>query len=284
MAYTTLISADDLARQLGQSDLCVIDCRFNLNEVTAGQASYDEGHIPGAVYAHLDNDLAGKKTGVNGRHPLPDRESLAARLREWGVNRDSQLVAYDAQGGAMASRLWWLLRWLGHDKVAVLDGGWKAWCESGGQLTTDVPDRQPGDFTAGDILSPAVPVEELQQLLVEHTVSLIDARDPGRFRGEQEPLDPVAGHVPGATNHFFMRNLDESGRFLPPEALRKLWTPYLEDNSAASVVHMCGSGVTACHNLLAMQHAGLSGARLYVGSWSEWCSDPDRPVATGDED
>jgi thiosulfate/3-mercaptopyruvate sulfurtransferase len=284
MSYTTLISAEELAKQLGQPDLCVIDCRFNLADVTAGRTAYNEGHIPGAVYAHLDDDLAGEKTGTNGRHPLPDREALAVRLRDWGVNNDTQVVAYDAQGGAMASRLWWLLRWLGHDNVAVLDGGWKAWCESGGAITTDLPEPQPGTFTAAEVLLPAVAVEELQQLLDEHAISLIDARDPGRFKGEQEPLDPVAGHVPGAINHFFMRNLDETGKFLSPDALRALWAPYLENKSAASIVHMCGSGVTACHNLLAMQHAGFSGGRLYVGSWSEWCSDPDRAVATGDKD
>lgn len=284
MNYTTLVSVDDLKTHLEQLDLCVIDCRFNLADTTAGQTAYHEGHIPGAVYAHLDNDLAGTKTGTNGRHPLPDRDALVARFCAWGVNNDTQVVAYDAQGGAMASRLWWLLRWLGHDRVAVLDGGWKAWCESGGQVTTEIPARPAGNFSARDSLSSTVAVDELEQLLAADTVTLIDAREPGRFKGEQEPLDAVAGHVPGATNHFFMRNLDDTGKFLPVETLRAHWAPYLEQHTPGSIVQMCGSGVTACHNLLAMQHAGISGARLYVGSWSEWCSDPARGVATGDED
>lgn len=283
MNYTTIISAESLMGILGAPNLCIVDCRFNLAEPGAGQQLYVQGHIPGAVYAHLDHDLAGHKDGRNGRHPLPDPEAMVARLRAWGIHNDGQVVAYDAQGGAIASRLWWLLRWLGHERVAVLDGGWPAWDSAGGEVSSELPVIDPGNFTQRPALAEVMAVAGLQAALATQAVCLLDARDPGRFRGEQEPLDPVAGHVPGARNHFFMRNLDANGRMLGADALRDAYAGYLREGSAGSVVVMCGSGVTACHDLLAMQHAGLGGAKLYAGSWSEWCSDPGRPVATSDD-
>lgn len=284
MNYKTLISAEELQVLLGHAKLRIVDCRFNLANLESGQQVWAEAHIPGAVYAHLERDLSGEKGDSTGRHPLPDRQRLVDCLQRWGINTDTQIIAYDAMGGAMAaSRLWWLMRWLGHSRVAVLDGGLPAWLASGGEMQDTISEHVPGNFAASAPLSKDVTVGQLQDLLAENAITLVDARDAVRFRGEKDTIDPVAGHVPGARNHFFMQNLDENGRFKSSEVLGASFASYHVNHNADKVVHMCGSGVTACHNLLAMQHAGIEGPLLYAGSWSEWIRDDARPIAKGDE-
>lgn len=279
MPYTTLISALELRTLMNAGRTPVLlDCSFDLGDPEAGTRQFAEGHLPGAQYAHLDRDLSGARTGRNGRHPLPERSTFAAAAGRWGIAPGVQVVAYDAQGGPYASRAWWLLRWLGHEAVAVLDGGLQAWTASGGLLSQDAAPVAPrGVYPAQQSGMPTV---EATQLLAERAAwTVLDARAPERFRGDIEPLDPVAGHIPGALNRCFKDNLEADGRFRPAEALRRDFAAWADDPSR--VVHQCGSGVTACHNLLAMTHAGLVGSRLYPGSWSEWCADPSRPVARG---
>ena len=271
MSYTTLISASEL-----NASMFVIDVGFDLTDIEAGERAYAQGHLPGAHYLHLDRDLSGAKTGSNGRHPLPDRAAFAERMRALGLSSNTQVVAYDAQGGMYAARLWWMLRWIGHAAVAVLDGGKQAWT---GALSTDVPARAPGNLNLGESLTPMLDADQLLSRL--GNVRLIDARAPERFRGEVEPLDKQAGHIPGAANRLFKLNLQDDGRFKPAAQLREEFSALLAPFDASGVVHQCGSGVTACHNLLAMEHAGLASSALYAGSWSEWSSDPTRPVAKG---
>jgi thiosulfate/3-mercaptopyruvate sulfurtransferase len=282
MAYTTLISTTDLASHLSDPAWILCDCRHDLADPGAGRRAYAESHIPGARFVHLDEDLSASKTGKNGRHPLPDPASFVRRLGELGIDGTKQVVAYDASGGPYAARLWWMLRWLGLDAVAVLDGGWAAWTKAGCPVTEEAPVIQPARFlprprpdTARDARSVAAAIGKPADLL-------LDARAPNRYRGENETLDPVAGHIPGAANRFFQLNLDAEGKFKPAASLRKEFGEALGGHAPAEVTHYCGSGVTACHNLLAMEIAGLSGSRLYPGSWSEWCSDPSRPTARGD--
>lgn len=273
-----LVSAADLASHLGDAAWVAVDCRHDLAKLDAGEAAYAAGHLPGAVFAHLDRDLSGPMTGRNGRHPLPDAATLAARLGCLGIGLDTMVVAYDDGPGMFAARLWWLLRWLGHERVAVLDGGLAAWKAAGHPLETARP--QPAAKVlpwkaALDVVSAGEVLENIER----RGFQLVDARAPDRFRGENETLDPVGGHIPGAVNRFFRDNLGPDGRFKAAAQLRDEWLALLGDRSPGAVVHQCGSGVTACHNLLAMEVAGLSGSRLYAGSWSEWVSDPARPVA-----
>ncbi len=270
-----LTTTHDLAGGLGHDDLAIIDCRFSLAAPERGEAEYLEGHIPGAVYAHLDRDLSGPMTGTNGRHPLPSVEHMAERFSSWGIDEPVRVVVYDDAGGQYAARLWWILRSLGHARVTLLDGGIPAWRTVRGELRTGREERAPRDFRPRPHPDMAVGIASLGQYL------LVDARAGERFRGATEPLDPVAGHIPGARNHPTSANLDEQGRFLAPEILRSRFDDVLGATPAESVVSYCGSGVTACHNLLAMEIAGLHGARLYPGSWSEWCSDSGRGVETG---
>ncbi|MGY2486944.1 sulfurtransferase [Cupriavidus sp. CP313] len=264
-------------------DCVVIDCSFDLADPAAGREAYRTGHLPGAFYLHLDNELSGPRTGGNGRHPLPDADDLAARLHALGVDDDTPVVAYDAQGSMFAARLWWLLRWLGHDAVAVLDGGKDAWVKAGLPLEHDAADEPefPGKFQRRKSLVPTVDAAALMDNLERASLLVVDARAPDRFRGENETLDPVGGHIPGAVNRFFKDNLGTDGRFKPAETLRAEFGAVLGARAPAQTVMQCGSGVTACHNLLALEAAGLGGAALYPGSWSEWCADPARPVATG---
>lgn len=270
--HTTLIAFEDL-----RPGMLLIEVSFDLGDTAAGERAYAAGHLPGAHYLHLDRDLSGEKTGPNGqfrgRHPLPDRAAFAARLRALGLSKSTQVVAYDRQGGMYAARLWWMLRWIGHRAVAVLDGGPQ------GALTTALPPVQPGDFEPGEALTTLLDADALRARLGK--VRLIDARAPERFRGEVEPLDTQAGHIPGAANRLFKLNLQADGRFKPASELRAEFEPLLAPFPAGEVVHQCGSGVTACHNLLAMEVAQLPGSALYAGSWSEWSSDPARPVAKG---
>jgi thiosulfate/3-mercaptopyruvate sulfurtransferase len=280
MTWTTLVSVEELA---GAIDRCVVvDCRHDLMDVAAGRRSYDEGHIPSAFFLSLESELSGPKNGRNGRHPLPDRETLRRRLEQLGLEDGKQLVAYDAHGGAMAVRLWCLARWLGHEAVAVLDGDLRAWRAAGYPVTAETPalPARPGQLSANrPPLVSLVDADQVLGMLESPRMVVVDARAPERYAGTVEPLDPVAGHIPGAVNRFYGSNLRPDGRFKPAEVLRDEYLALLAGRDAATVVHQCGSGVTACHNLLAMEHAGLAGARLYPGSWSEWVADPARPVA-----
>ena len=283
MQMGPLISVTDFqALRQGAVGLVVLDCGFDLFDVTAGERAYGEGHLPGAMYAHLDRDLSGQKSTRGpvdgGRHPLPSRTDWAQRLGQWGITPATPVVAYDDQGGCYAARAWWMLRWMGHRSVAVLDGGKGAWRAAGGELHTQPPAPTPApDYPLSD---PAMPTFSAMELLTHlGRVSLVDARAGERYRGETEPLDTRAGHIPGAVNRFFKDNLQVDGRFKPVAQLRDEWRPLLQ--SGLQVVHQCGSGVTACHNLLALAHAGLGEGALYPGSWSEWSADPQRPVAIG---
>jgi thiosulfate/3-mercaptopyruvate sulfurtransferase len=278
--YTTLVTAATLAANLQAPDWLVADCRFDLAQPAAGEAAYRAGHIPGAVYAHLDRDLSSPITPTTGRHPLPDPERFAATLRAWGVSSTTQVIAYDADNGMYAARLWWLLRWVGHRAVAVLDGGFKAWTAERLPTGTEIPARSPGQFAARPNRELWLDAQQVQERLQQPDWRLLDARAPERFAGKVEPLDTRAGHVPGARNHPFATNLAADGRFGAPEELRRRYEQSQAGVSDDHTIVMCGSGVTACHLLLAMEYAGKPGARLYAGSWSEWIRDPRRPVAS----
>ena len=268
-----LVSVEQLEHKLGAPDWLIIDCRFSLADASAGYANYLEAHIPGAVYAHLDRDLSGRSVTDTGRHPLPAAAHLCERFSALGVSNDSHVVAYDDAGGMVAARLWWMLRYMGHEDVAVLDGGWPAWAAAAMAVETNVSKPTRGKFTGtarGDRL--------VRYDAVPHAGVLVDAREPARYRGESEPIDPVAGHIPGARNHFWQSNLDEVGKFLSPTELRDQFSSTLGMLPDSETVHYCGSGVSACHNILAQVVAGLPEPRLYCGSWSEWCQKPGTPV------
>lgn len=278
--FSTLIGAHELAHRIGNPDWRIFDCRHDLANPDFGRAAYARGHLPGAIFLHLDEDLSGPTTGSNGRHPLPDPVALARRLAQCGVGNDTQVIAYDDAGGMFAARLWWLMRWLGHERVAVLDGGLHAWGKAAQALSTEIPKPTPATLTAS--LQPLmVDADYVLQRLDSPDMFLVDARSPDRFRGENETLDPIAGHIPGATNRFFRDNLSAEGTFKQQSVLREEFGALLKGHPPHRVVHQCGSGVTACHNALAMEAAGLHGSRLYAGSWSEWCASAARPVASG---
>jgi thiosulfate/3-mercaptopyruvate sulfurtransferase len=281
--YRTLVSVDALARHLDDPDWRVVDTRFSLADPEAGRQLYRQAHIPGAAYLHLDEDLSAPVTATSGRHPLPDPAAIEATLRDAGICDRTQVVAYDAAGGGIASRLWWMLRWLGHPRAAVLDGGFTAWQEAGHRVTAK-PARPPyGDFTARPDDAAQILLDVLRTGLARDELLLVDAREGPRFLGEAEPIDAVAGRIPGAVNLPWQANLSDDGLFLAGTSLRHLWEERLGRYGPGQAVCMCGSGVTACADLLAMEVAGLSGGRLYAGSWSEWIRDPTRPVATGPE-
>jgi len=279
--YTTLISAADLSKHIFEPGWVILDCRHDLMNAEAGLRAFTEGHLPNAQFAHLDQDLAGEKVGADkvfrGRHPLPDRATFISKLQTWGINPDTQVVVYDAQGGMFAARLWWMLRWVGHEAVAVLDGGLPAWLASGMWLSTEMSPRVLGTIVERPALTTTVTANELLNNLETGKLTVVDARSADRYRGENETIDPVGGHIPGAKNRFFKENLQVDGNFKSAEQLRSEFNALLSDPQQA--VMQCGSGVTACHNLLALEIAGLGGAALYPGSWSEWCADPARPVA-----
>jgi thiosulfate/3-mercaptopyruvate sulfurtransferase len=287
VTFTTLIDTAALRELVGKPDTAIVDCRFDLMNPEAGRRAYLEGHIPGARYADLNQDLSAPMTPSSGRHPLPAAADFAATLDRLGVGRATQVVAYDDSSGAFAARAWWLLRWVGHQAVAVLDGGIKAWIGSGGALESVEAKPQPPATAGGGRWSPQVDTAavidtaEVEVRLADPSFLLIDARAAERYAGAVEPIDAVAGHVAGAVNHPFSANLAADGRFLPAPVLRQLWEKRLAGRSLARVAAMCGSGVTACHNLLSLEVAGFSGAKLYAGSWSEWIRDPHRPIARG---
>jgi thiosulfate/3-mercaptopyruvate sulfurtransferase len=284
MPLKTLIDADSLRRLLGQPQLAVIDCRFDLMNPAGGLEAYVKGHIPGARYADLNRDLSSPVTAHTGRHPLPAPDVFAARLGELGVGDDTQVVAYDDANSSMAARLWWMLRWLGHEAVAVLDGGFKAWVAAGGAVESGeaaTRTARTARFTPRVDPRAVLSTADLERALQAGTHLLVDARAAERFAGSVEPIDPVAGHVPGAVNHPFTANLGADGRFLPAAELERRWRERLAGKNAGQLIAMCGSGVTACHHLLSLEAAGIPGGRLYAGSWSEWIRDPRRPVARG---
>ena len=282
---TTLISAPGLAAHLDDKDWVIVDCRHDLMNLDAGRDGYAIGHIPNAVFADMESELSGAKRGADGqfrgRHPLPERAALVETLRSWGIGDSTQVVAYDAHGGMFAARLWWLLRWLGHPAVAVLDGGLAAWQAAGLPMSAELPSPARGGIAEKAPLVETVSIADVLANLDNGQCTVVDARAPDRFRGENETIDPVGGHIPGAKNRFFKDNLDADGRFKSAAQLKAEFAPLFADPTAA--IMQCGSGVTACHNLLALEVAGLPGAALYPGSWSEWVSDSSRPVAVASQ-
>jgi thiosulfate/3-mercaptopyruvate sulfurtransferase len=285
MSHTTLISTDELSAHLRgarptEGAWAIVDCRANLNDPAWGRAEYLAAHIPGAVYADLNSDLAGPRTGTNGRHPLPSVEALAETFERLGISNGMQVVVYDQDTGLYASRMWWSLRYLGHDAVALLDGGWAKWLREARPTAAGDETPPPARFTPSPRPGYQITVDEVAARAGQGAL-LVDARGPERFEGREEPIDRVAGHIPGASNHFYKSNLAPDGTMLPPEDLRRAFDALLGARPADQAVMYCGSGVSACHNLLAMEHAGLRGTPLYVGSWSEWSADPSRPVETG---
>lgn len=280
--HTTLISTTDLAAHLADPSFVIVDVRHDLSQPESwGRTEYERAHLPGARFVHLDRDLSGPKTGSNGRHPLPDPDALAELFGRIGIDASKQVVAYDQGPGSYAARLWWMLRWLGHDGCAVLDGGFTAWQREGLPVTAEAPATKAASFghrRSGSVID----VRTVAESLGKHSLFLLDARGRERFRGDAEPLDRVPGHIPGAVNRPYTENLGPDSKFKPVETLRAELRSIIGERPAGSIVSYCGSGVTACHNLLAMEHAGLGRAGLYPGSWSEWCADPARPVARGD--
>jgi thiosulfate/3-mercaptopyruvate sulfurtransferase len=281
VGFTTLIDTAGLAAHASDPVFAVIDCRYDLKDEARGAREYAQGHIPGAVYASLDRDLSGARTGRNGRHPLPDPTELAATFGRLGVADGVQVVAYDQDSNIYASRLWWMLRWLGHDDVAVLDGGFAKWLAENRPRRSGVEARAPRDFTGAPRPGRLMTAEETAAAAEGGRWRLLDARSPERFRGEHETIDRVAGHIPGAVNHFFAWNLKDDGTLRPADEIRERLRASIGDVAPDHVISYCGSGVTACQNLLALEHAGLAGARLFSGSWSEWASDPSRPIEKG---
>ena len=285
MNYTTLITAPELAKHLSNQNWAIVDCRFSLDDAARGRRDYLQSHIPGAVYAHLNEDLSGQIIpGETGRHPLPQREKFIQTLSHWGIDSKTQVVVYDDKGGAMAAaRPWWMLRWVGHDAVAVLNGGWPQWQNKGYQASSGAENRRPSVFSPrirDDLLFSA---DDVLNILGNHSFRLLDSRGADRYRGENETIDPIAGHIPGALSAPFANNLDSNGLFLSPEELKARFQNLLGDVPPEHAVFYCGSGVTAAHNLLALAHAGLGDARLYAGSWSEWIANPNHPIARGSE-
>lgn len=279
-ALSAVISSQELAARLAEPTLRLVDCRASLQDVAAGRTAYAKGHLPGASFADLLDDLSGPIVpGQTGRHPLPLLETFTGKVRAWGIGATSRVVVYDDAAGAFAARLWWLLRWLGHDRVAVLDGGFPAWVAQGLPVTDEITPLAPGDFTPRPRVELLVAAKELE---TPQSLSrkLFDARAPERFRGDVEPIDPVAGHIPGAVNLPFADNLKDA-RFRSPAELRERFARALDGTAPEAAIVYCGSGVTACHDVLAFAHAGLALPRLYAGSWSEWIADPTRPTAKG---
>jgi thiosulfate/3-mercaptopyruvate sulfurtransferase len=278
--HRTLIDPATLAAHLQDPDWVVIDCRFDLTNPSKGESDYEQGHIPGARYAHLDRDLSGAKSGTSGRHPLPAPEALVERFGALGIGPHCQVVGYDADTGMYASRLWWMLRWMGHDSVAVLDGGLSRWQREGHPVRAGRESPVAAAFTGAPRQGWSLSAAEVLSTLDDPSTLLVDSRSNERYHGVGETLDPVAGHIPGAANYFFQQNLTPEKTFKSPGQLRELWAPVLGSRDPKEVVVYCGSGVSACHNLLALEHAGVSGVRIFPGSWSEWVADPKRPVET----
>lgn len=279
--FTSLISTKELTKHLDDSNLVIFDCRFSLADTEWGRKEYAKAHIPGAIYVHLDEDLSGEIiSGKTSRHPLPEVESFSNKLSNWGVDENVQVIIYDQKHGGIAARLWWMLRWLGHEKVAVLNGGWPAWEKDNLQSSKETSLSSPKKFTPKLRPELLVDVGFIEDNLGKDDFVLIDSRAANRYLGKEEPIDPVAGHIPGAISAPFAENVNEDGIFLNQKKLLERFEKLLKDKSAGASIFYCGSGVTACHNLLAFYHAGLGDAKLYAGSWSGWITDPKRPVAS----
>ena len=280
MGFTLLIDAFELLPHLEDGNWIVVDCRFSLDDTERGRRDYLKAHIPGAVYAHLDEDLSGKKLpGKTGRHPLPEIDSFAAALSSWGIGPHTQVVVYDDASGTMAARLWWMLQWAGHSNVALLDGGWASWVHSGLPERSGRETREPKHFELREAADAYMTTEQVQKIVADPRYVLLDARSGQRFRGEVEPIDPVAGHIPGAISAPCDENVTPEGRFLSPAILRHRFENLVKSVPSENVICYCGSGVTAAHNILAIAQAGLGRVRLYAGSWSEWITDAARPIA-----
>lgn len=279
--FSTIITIQKLAELLPSPDLAIFDCRFDLNDKDVGRNLYDDSHIPGAQYVDLERDLSAKPEGRNGRHPLPSIDQLAALFSRLGIDEDIQVVCYDDQGGGYAARMWWCLHYLGHRSTAILSGGFPAWFRAGLPVRAGLESRQARMFNASPDENMLIQAEKLLKQLDTNQVILIDSRAPERYRGEIEPWDPIAGHIPGAINRYWELNLDEQQWLLKPEVLHSDFKHIMGTHEASQIVFYCGSGVTGCLNVLSMLHAGLGKAKLYAGSWSEWCSNPKRPVQIG---
>ncbi len=277
--YTTLIESDELPFIIDRPNTVIFDCRHELTDSEYGINSYNKGHIPNAIFASMDNSLSQKTNGKNGRHPLPELSAFTSWLGVCGVTQSTQVIAYDDAGGAYASRLWLLLKWLSHDAVAVLNGGLQAWISQGGNLVLDTPNQNSSETFEPEFRAILVDSDFILQHLDDEQTLVVDARSNDRFHGQNESIDPIAGHIPGAINRFFKDNLDSTGKFLAAKDLKKAFEAILGDNLEKTIIHQCGSGVTACHNLLAMEVAGIKNSKLYPGSWSEWISDPSRPIS-----
>jgi thiosulfate/3-mercaptopyruvate sulfurtransferase len=282
MKFKTLISVEGLARNLNDPNWTVVDCRFWLDDTEKGRQDYEVSHIPGAIYAHLDEHLCGPiVAGQTGRHPLPPVDEFASRLGSWGIGDDTQVVAYDDRGGMIAGRLWWLLRWIGLESVAVLDGGFPAWILEEQPVDGKIPNPQPRTFMPRPQPDMIFTTDNILNHFGDPSHILIDSRSPERFRGEIEPIDPIAGRIPGSRNHFWSNNLDPKGHFEIKDVLRGRFETIFDGIPASNITFYCGSGVTGAHNVLAVAHAGLGMTKLYPGSWSEWIIDPNRPIVTG---
>jgi len=278
--FDTLISTDDLHAHLSDPNWLIFDCRFTLSNKQAGREAYEKGHITGAQYVDLEQEMSGEITAHSGRHPLPPIAEVAAKFGQWGIDGNKQVVVYDDIFGAIAGRLWWLLKWLGHDRVALLDGGYPKWLREDKPVDTEEPASSSTVFTPQPRNHMLVDTETVAACHTDAAYLIIDARAEERFDGDVEPLDKVAGHIPNSVNHPFDENLELGGTFLTPEELRPMYQNLLGDRSPDHIILSCGSGVTACHNMIAMEHAGFKGAKLYVGSWSAWITDPARPIAS----
>ena len=282
MSYNTIISAQQLNEIINNDNVRIFDCRFSLKDPQGGLKSFNAGHLPNAQFADMDTQLSSPMTETSGRHPLPDAKVFIDQLKQWGVNNDTQVIAYDDMSGAFAARLWWMMRWVGHDNVAVLNGGMQKWTDAGFDLTQDITEFTSGNFSGDANMAWLVDINTVQNELATGNITLIDARSADRFSAKDQNTDPVPGHVPGAVNLPFPGNLTQEGLFEAPELIKQRFINVSKDEELTQVVNMCGSGVTACHNLLAQAVAGLPPAKIFIGSWSQWIRDPSRPVATGD--
>ncbi|MEM8843975.1 MAG: sulfurtransferase [Pseudomonadota bacterium] len=282
MDYTTIISADELAEIINQDKVRIFDCRFSLKDPQGGLKSYQSGHIPNAQFADMDTQLSSAMSPTSGRHPLPNADHFIKQLCDWGVSNDTQVIAYDDMNGAFAARLWWMMRWVGHNKVAVLNGGLDKWTEQGCSLTQDTVEFPKSDFSGEANMDWLVDIDTVRSQLEAGKITLIDARSADRFTAKDQNTDPVPGHIPGATNLPFGGNLASDGLMQAPEAIKQRFENAIKDRPHDDVVNMCGSGVTACHNLLAQAVAGMPPMKVFIGSWSQWIKDPSRPVATGE--
>ena len=283
MSYKTIISADNLMKNINNKDFIIFDCRCDISDSSYGVNAYNEGHIENSIFVDVDHDLASEKTANSGRHPLPDPQLLSEKLSQWGMTNNKQAIVYDDAGGAFASRMWWILKWLGHTNVAVLDGALGAWMSNGGKLSTKPTIFERDVFNPGIKNDMHVSIKDVEEAQYKMSKLILDARSKERYLGIKDEVDPVAGHIPGAISHPLGKNLDKNGHFRSPEELRLNFNKLIGDTASSDIISMCGSGITACHNILALEISGIKGVPLYVGSWSEWITDKSRPIAKIDE-